>query len=228
MYIIFDLDDTLVDSEQGHIKAINLIYQDYFPNLQPKFNISHIWLNITNQFLELYFKGELSLEQQRVARIQKFWEICGAELNRGSAKKIYEKYDKYFLNSCLNFDDTNKTLQQLSKFELMIISNGSYADQIYKLKNNNLMKYFKQIFISDKVGFSKPDKRIFQYAANELNTNMSNCLYIGNSYPLDYISARDAGMKAIWLDRNSTGYDIVNNKISSLIQLTEHPILHAK
>ncbi|MBD0777817.1 HAD family hydrolase [Maribacter sp. ANRC-HE7] len=227
MYIIFDLDDTLVDSEQGHIKAINLIYQDFFPNVQPTFDISSIWLNITNHFLELYFKDELSLEQQRVARIQKFWEICGSELNRRSAKEVYEKYDNYFLNSCHNFNDTIKTLQQLSKFELLIISNGSYADQIYKLKNNNLLKYFKQIFISDKVGFSKPDKRIFQYAANELNTSMSNCLYIGNSYKLDYIGARDAGMKAIWLDRNSTGYDIVNNKISSLEQLTEHPILQS-
>ncbi len=227
MYIIFDLDDTLVDSEQGHIKAINFLYQDYFPNVQPKFDISTIWLNVTDQYLELYFKGELSLKQQRVARIQKFWEICGAKLNRESARKIYETYDKYFLNSCLNFDDTIKTLQQLSKFELMIISNGNYADQIYKLKNNNLLKYFQQIFISDRVGFSKPDKRIFQFVANELNTRLSNCLYIGNSYPMDYIGARDAGMKSIWLDRNSTGYDIENNKISSLDQLPKLRILQS-
>ncbi|WP_339840806.1 HAD family hydrolase [uncultured Maribacter sp.] len=225
MYIIFDLDDTLVDSEQGHRSAINLIYKDHFPNLLPKINISSIWLNITNHYLELYFRGELSLEQQRVARIQKFWEICGAKLNEESAKKIYKKYQRYFLNSCLNFEDTIETLKLLSTFELLIISNGCYADQIYKLKNNNIIKYFKHIFISDRVGFSKPDKRIFQQVAYELNTCISNCLYIGNSYPLDYLAARDAGMKAIWLDRNSTGGENGNNNISSLKQLPKHRFL---
>ena len=227
MFIFFDLDDTLVDSEGAHRKAITSLYDEYFIFRKPEDNIGQIWVDIMNKYLSLYFKGQMSLEQQRVARIQEFWNYCGQNLDFISAQKIYQKYHEYFLSSCLKFDDIIPNLERLSNFDLGIISNGTYYDQIFKLKNNNLDYYFKnEIYISDKVGYSKPDKRIFEKAAKQANRPIEECVYIGNSYKLDYLGSLNAGMKAIWLDRpNSAKNDLSDNIINSLEQLPNHMIL---
>ncbi len=39
----------------------------------------------------------------------------------------------------------------------------------------NLNNYFDTIIISEEVGFSKPDKRIFELALNKLDCNQKMC-----------------------------------------------------
>lgn len=226
MFIFFDLDDTLVDSEGSHRKAIALLYDKYFTHNKCEDNIDQIWIDIMNKYLSLYFKGQMSLEQQRVTRIQEFWKYCGSNIDYILAMKIYQDYHKYFLSSCLKFDDVVPVLERLSHFNFGIISNGTYYDQIFKLKNNNLDQYFKkEIYISDKVGHSKPDKKIFEIAAKQANRPIKECVYIGNSFKLDYLGGLNAGMKSIWLDRhNIANNDFNGNKINSFEQLPYHLI----
>ena len=40
-------------------------------------------------------------------------------------------------------------------------------------------------------------------AALEIGETTSNCIYIGDSYDLDYVGSINSGMKAIWLDRKN-------------------------
>ncbi|SDM49384.1 HAD family hydrolase [Kriegella aquimaris] len=225
MYIFFDLDDTLVDSESAHRSAIEVIFKEYFLAESLPENTSQIWIDIMNHYLDNYFKGEITLEQQRIARVQEFWKYFAKNLDDSSAKNIYIKYHKYFLTSCLNFDDTVRVLQRLSHFSMGILSNGTYPDQLFKINNNNLHQYFDQICISDKVGYSKPDERIFYHAAKQANRTIGECIYIGNSYNLDYLGSLNAGMQSIWLDRhNNASTDFKGEKISTLDQLPNHPI----
>ncbi|WP_276169047.1 HAD family hydrolase [Zobellia alginiliquefaciens] len=226
MHIFFDLDDTLIDSESAHEFAIKALFKEYFKDSVPE-NIAETWMNITNKYLAIYFEKEIDLEQQRISRIQEFWKYFGENLNVSTSKKIYSKYHKHFLSSCLIFEDTINTLEKLSDLSIGLISNGTYPDQIFKLRHNNLHKYLDQILISEKVGFSKPDKRIFQYAAKQANKKIEECIYIGNSFKLDYLGSLNSGMKAIWLDRRNTATsDFDGNKIINLNQLIDHQLLH--
>ena len=47
-----------------------------------------------------------------------------------------------------------------------------------KIINTNLNNYFDTIIISEEVGFSKPDKRIFELALNKLNVQPEDVLFI--------------------------------------------------
>ena len=64
-------------------------------------------------------------------------------------------------------------------FEVGIITNGSTQRQKAKIINTNLNNYFDTIIISEEVGFSKPDKRIFELALNKLNVQSENILFVG-------------------------------------------------
>ena len=97
-----------------------------------------------------------------------------------------------------------------------------YEDQIHKLKLNDLLQHFDVIVISGNLGVSKPDKDIFRIACQQANSNVSDCIYVGNSYELDYLGSLNSGMKAIWLNRKSTDNNSYAERIHSLEELANH------
>ncbi len=221
MVIFFDIDDTLIDSESAHLKAIKKLWIQHNNNPPDKQTL-HKWLTITNKYLALYFEKKITLEQQRTYRIVEFWKSGNRNISEQEAYKIYQAYHDVFLNSCLVFPDTIPTLNMLTQYKLGVISNGTYSDQIFKLEHNNIIQFFEPIIISEKTGFSKPAKKIFSLAANEVQKAASDCMYIGNSHEFDYQGSLNAGMKGIWLDRKNSMTDFKGNKINSLHELTKY------
>ena len=65
-------------------------------------------------------------------------------------------------------------------FEVGIITNGSSQRQRAKIINTNLNNYFDTIIISEEVGLSKPDKRIFELALNKLDVQPEDVLFVGD------------------------------------------------
>ncbi len=224
MVIFFDIDDTLINSEVAHVNAIRETCSEYALKIENTTISDREWLTITDKFLKLYFEGEISLSQQRILRIREFWERFGQQITAEKAQIVYHRYHQLFLRSCKAFNDTISSLEILSSShgKLGIISNGVYSDQIFKLKNNRLLPYFKYLIVSEKVGFSKPDKEIFDFASRQTGTVISDCIYIGDSYQLDYVGSLNAGMKPIWLDRKYTDGAPDCIKIHSLNDLEKH------
>jgi HAD superfamily hydrolase (TIGR01549 family) len=226
MDIFFDIDDTLVDSESAHCFALKKIISDFLP-LTGEFenSIEQVWFEITEKYLELYFAQKISLEQQRISRIKKLWENLGTIVTDDQARKIYDRYHHYFLHSCLPFPDTIPCLLKMQKHRLGIISNGTTDDQIFKLKHNNLFHFFNTVLISEKAGVVKPDKEIFRQAAIASGTDVSECIYIGNSYNTDYLGSLKSGMRALWLDRKYSHEHSGSEMINTLQELVNHPLL---
>lgn len=218
--IFFDIDDTLTNSVLAHIQSINLIWKDYgLPIEINKENINKDWITITNKYVKLFHKGKISLQEQRIKRIQELWIINGVKINELEAEKIYQNYHVLFLKSCKIFPDVLTTLEKLKDHRLGIISNGVSYDQIFKISNNKLNFFFEEIITSDMIGHSKPDREIFLYACEKFGVLPSKCLFIGDSYESDYVGGNNAGLKTILLDRNNTFCSIDIRKIHSLLEL---------
>src|SRR5690554_1513106 len=134
-------------------------------------------------------------------------------------KKYIANITYYCFNHAKNFLMYCQILTELKNNQLGIISNGIYSDQVYKLKFNRLHHFFKKIIVPDHVGLPKPSKEIFLHAAQEFKTKPSNCMYIGDSYDIDYLGSKNSGMKGILLDRKQINRISDCNKIYSLFQL---------
>jgi len=81
-----------------------------------------------------------------------------------------------------------------------IITNGSTQRQKAKINNTNLNSCFDTIIISEEVGFSKPDKRIFELALNKLNVQPEAVLFVGDDIEKDIGGSQNANMKGIWFN----------------------------
>jgi HAD superfamily hydrolase (TIGR01509 family) len=90
-----------------------------------------------------------------------------------------------------------------------VVSNGSGTTQRQKLKASGMDQLFGlNVWISEEVGFSKPDPRIFKVALHDIGEPPESCLYIGDREEVDALGARSAGMRARIVNRVLTGVDL--------------------
>jgi dihydrofolate synthase / folylpolyglutamate synthase len=101
------------------------------------------------------------------------------------------------------FDDVTPCLRELKRrgLKLGIISN--WDERLRPLlRELQLDNYFDSIVISGPGGPQKPEAKIFQAAAAQLNTRPEAILHIGDSASEDLAGARAAGLRAMLLSRN--------------------------
>lgn len=67
------------------------------------------------------------------------------------------------------------------------------------LERVDIRKYFKHLFTSNELGYSKPSLEFFYEISHRLNIEESNCIMIGNDYFKDIVPAKQVGMRTILL-----------------------------
>ena len=60
--------------------------------------------------------------------------------------------------------------------------------------------YFDLCVDSLRVGYAKPDPRIFSEAVGRLEVEPAEAVYVGDSYAQDVAGARDAGLRGVLYD----------------------------
>ena len=66
-----------------------------------------------------------------------------------------------------------------------------------------LTRWFRAVVISHEVGEAKPEPQIFRRATEWLKVNGDRTLHVGDSWSEDVVGARDAGWRAVLLDRSA-------------------------
>jgi HAD superfamily hydrolase (TIGR01549 family) len=198
--VLFDLDDTLFDRRKAQYELLHIILEELpllFHELDAETVLS-AFLESDETATQGYTAG-LSMTASRTHRFHRFLQILG--LDTDYSKAIEDLYLKAY--PAINTAVTGATavVERLSgQFQLGIISNGSPDVQYFKLEKLGIIHLLSCIILSEEVGIKKPDTAIFQKAVVALNRQPIDCLYIGDSYENDIIGARQAGMKACWLN----------------------------
>jgi putative hydrolase of the HAD superfamily len=91
---------------------------------------------------------------------------------------------------------------QLSGYRMGLITNASSVWDVNNLiDQNDLRKFFSVILISGEEGIRKPDRRIFEKAAQKMEIDPSEMVMVGDTLNADIFGARQVGMKAVWISR---------------------------
>jgi 2-haloacid dehalogenase len=86
-----------------------------------------------------------------------------------------------------------------SKYDVYVITNGVKRVQTKRLSLVNITKYFKKIYISEEVGYQKPNIEYFEYVLNDLKiTNKEDLLIIGDSLSSDIKGGINSGIDTMW------------------------------
>jgi putative hydrolase of the HAD superfamily len=219
--IFFDIDETLFDNKSAQYFAALSLYDQYqeLQIIYAKSAFLQRWNAVTEKYLQLFFANQISFQQQRRKRLR---EMFKKDLSNREADKISAIYLKFYKKNWGLFDDVIPCLNTLSSRKLGIISNGDKDQQRQKLRDLNILERFEVIIISDDIGISKPDPKIFWHGCKKANEKLAECYYVGDNFHTDAKAASEARLKGIWLNREpDKGKDATLIEISTLSQLPE-------
>ncbi|MEY2231225.1 HAD family hydrolase [Streptomyces sp. BF23-19] len=90
----------------------------------------------------------------------------------------------------------------------VIVTNGRTVQQEAKIFRTGLDRLVQGWVISEKVGFKKPDPKIFHAAAGAVGVPLAGAWIIGDSAPADIAGADALGLRSIWVSNGRTwSYD---------------------
>lgn len=129
-------------------------------------------------------------------------ELVG-EISDQQASQHLQYYLQHFKNNWRPFDDVIPCLERLHGYRLGIITNGDLNQQKQKLERMGISDHFEVVIASGDVGFSKPNIRIFELAAEISGHPLHDITYIGDDFATDIIPCEELNIKGIWLNRRS-------------------------
>ncbi len=204
-HLFFDLDNTIWDFNANSFDALYIALDklkllDQIGSYDAFFRI---YIDVNDRLWDLYRQG---LIQKKVLSIQRFEESFqrhGAPVKVGGGA-VNDAYLAEMPLQTRLIEGARKILDHLhGRYEVAIITNGFKEVQYDKIKNSELSKYFRKIFISEEVGAQKPRREIFEYALKSMNAPKKSSLMIGDSWDADIIGARDFGIDQIYFDPKS-------------------------
>ena len=210
--IFIDIDNTLLDFDEyvketmkNGFKHFSLKeYQPYMYDIFTQEN-NKLWLQIE--------KGEITFQELEKIR----WNNIFKALDISFDGLLFEKYFRSSLyNSAILIDNAVEILAYLSKkYILCVASNGPYNQQIHRLEIAHIKQYFSYYFISEKIGYSKPNKEFFKAAFKELNQKINvlpnECLIIGDSLTSDIKGGHEYNMKTCFFNKHQKDIKINEN-----------------
>ena len=178
--IIFDLDNTL------------LFLSDVYDKFREKYslNVSSIEMFKTIGTIEVNNKDKIINHDFFINYIN---ENLSQNYDENMGKEILEEYAKIPL---LKVDIVEDVLKYLSsKYEIIAYTNWFTDNQIYRLKINNLDKYFTKIYGWDILPV-KPSKKGLEEIVN--GSDINDYIFIGDNIDADMVIPDEMGMKTIF------------------------------
>lgn len=197
--VLFDLDDTMWPIAPVLIEAERSLH-DWLGQHAPRVAARYTSADLRAQRL-------LLAEQQPALRGDVgAWRRAGLQQAFAEAGEAAHKVDgamAHFLvarSAVTLYPDVLPGLQRLQRSLLLgTISNGN-AD----LEVVGLAQHFKVSLAAGAFGSPKPDPAIFHAACTALGVAPAEAVYVGDDLLLDVQAAQQAGLRAVWLNRNAS------------------------
>ncbi|CAM3636042.1 HAD family hydrolase [Marinicrinis lubricantis] len=226
--ILFDLDGTLLD----HEGAVTAAIAD-FRKGQPLFEelsleeFHAVWFALEETYYNRYLAGEITFQEQRMLRMKELHASIGVRLEDEEAVQLFSHFLQLYRSHWKLFDDVLPLLRELKHVPLGVITNGEHDTQFLKLQSLGIEADFRFFIASGRVGCAKPNKEIFEWASQEADVPIHQCVYIGDRFHTDAVGSQEAGMKGIWLNRKLTDMEDLQG-ITVIYSLTEVPSILEK
>ena len=196
-FLLLDLDDTILDFHKAERIALSKTFRDF--GLEPAEDVLDLYHNINKWHWEQLELGTMTRDQVLVNRFGALFEKVGMTVDPAACAKSYESnlgIGHYFLPGA---EEAVKRLKE--HYRLFLVSNGTATVQHSRLTSAGLYPYFEQVFISQEIGYNKPDKAYFDRCFERIpGFEQEKALMVGDSLTSDIKGGINAGLKTVWVN----------------------------
>lgn len=195
--ILFDADNTLFDFDKAEDMAITIALKAN--GIDANEEIKHKYVRINSALWKSFEKGEISKEHIMNTRFQQLFEELSID---GDGRKCNEDYLEALGEGSFLMLGALELCRKLTKsHKLYIVTNGVSKTQHRRINNSLIKDYFEGVFVSEDVGYQKPQVEYFNHVFNKIGiTDTSRVLIVGDSLSSDIKGGINAGIATCWFN----------------------------
>ena len=226
--VIFDLFDTLVDFDRALIPVVTVDGREVRTTAGETYKVlAALARHLT---FDTYYRalGEVSRELTAVRerdhleiparrRFERLFDRLALPKDADGERCIdamLAAHHRYMHDATVCPAERTQVLDALKPhYPLGLLSNfDSAATGERILATHGLRPYFSPVHISEAIGFRKPRREAFLQTVEAMGVAPQEALFIGDTFALDVVGAKNVGMGAVWFDRRTVPPDPVAAK----------------
>lgn len=199
--LLFDVDDTLLDFKAAENQGLHQLFAEEGLDLTP--NLKQQYQTLNHQLWHDYEQNKISRDEVLNQRFRLFFEQLGRKVD---GEQMELRYRQYLNQGHQLLGNSLKIIQDLApKASLYVVTNGVSETQYRRLTDAKLYPYFKDIFVSDAIGYQKPRIEFFNHVFDKIpHVDLKKTLIIGDSLTSDIQGGINANIDTVWLNPKQT------------------------
>ncbi|CAH0416451.1 YjjG family noncanonical pyrimidine nucleotidase [Periweissella fabaria] len=196
--LLFDLDDTLLDFKAAEDFAFKQLMQE--SNVPYTQQLFVQYDEINQQLWRQLERQEITKQYLLDQRFTRFFAALGYDNLDGIAAE--RRFRQLLGEGAFLMPNAKETLTVLKHagYQLYTASNGVYQTQIRRMQATQILDFFDGHFISETVGYEKPNVKFFEYILNELKITKQDVLMIGDGLNSDIKGALASDIDCVYYD----------------------------
>ena len=193
--VLFDADDTLFDFQKAERHALARAMEASALDYEERHAVLYGGIN-----RELWAERErqrISADELKVERFRRFLSALGIDTD---PERFSDSYLDHLAEAAFLLAEARELIAALSgRYRLALVTNGLSRVQRPRLARSGIGRFFEAVVISEEVGATKPDSRIFAHALQCLaHSDASSVLMVGDSLSSDIQGGTDSGIDTCW------------------------------
>ena len=196
-FLLFDADNTLLDFDENERVSLTETFRHF--GLPCSDEVLALYHEINIMYWEMLARKEI---ERDVLLIKRFETLFGRVGVKADPVAVENRYREGLGRGCQLMKGAVEVCRKLCKdYGLYIITNGVARTQHDRLEGSGLAQYMDGIFISDEIGYNKPDREFFEYVEKHIpGFDCDKALVVGDSLFSDIRGGVDYGIDTCWLN----------------------------
>lgn len=190
--VLLDADETIFDFIASEKNALLRTASEF--GLSPDENDTKVYSTINLSLWKQLELGTVSREELTIFRFEQWLEyLCEFNINPIEFNMVYEEN---LSKAGILFPGAENFVKKLSDLtSIYIVTNGTAKFQHGRMNTSPVKNHISGMFISEEIGFAKPDKRFFDVVFDSIGvTSLSEVIIVGDSLTSDMQGGRNAGI----------------------------------
>lgn len=195
--ILWDIDGTLLDFIKAEYAAIKKCFEVFQLGECTDEMIAR-YSKINRGYWERLERKEITKPEVLVGRFRDFF--ASENIDTDCAEEFNKEYQVRLGDTICFCDNSYEIIKSLKgRVKQYAVTNGTKIAQDKKLVKSGLIDLFDDIFISEEVGYEKPDVRFFEHVWAKIGAYKPNeVMVVGDSLTSDMQGGNNAGIVCCW------------------------------
>ena len=196
-YLLWDIDGTILNFELAERAAIRSLFER-FKLGDCSDEMLMCYSQINKRYWQLMESGKIKKDKMLVERFIEFFSYKG--INADIAAEFNKEYQIALCDTIVFNDDAIDIIKHQKKTcKIIIVTNGTEVVQEKKLERSGFNDIVDNVFISELVGFEKPNIKFFEKVILEVGIkDLKEALIIGDSLTSDIQGGHNIGIDTCW------------------------------